>query len=99
MNITLRMMQRLAAAASFAAALWIVSPATAAEGDVSARQPVGIGTTKTASAPVKRHQHWPRYHLASWYTSHVHVADAGTPLRHCYWFCGRPFVLMVGVAY
>lgn len=99
MNITLRMMPRLAAAAGFAAALWIVSPASAAEVDVSARQPAGIAASKTAFASAKRHQHWPRYHLASWYTSHVRVAEAGTAARQCYWFCGRPFVLMVGVAY
>jgi hypothetical protein len=98
MNITLRMMPRLAAAAGLAVALWTVSPAFAAEVDVS-RQPAGTVTTKTASAPVKRHHHWPRYHLASWYASHVHVADAGTTARQCYWFCGRPFILMVGVAY
>ncbi|SRR6476646_2054407 len=98
MNITLRMMPRLAAAAGFAVALWTVSPAFAAEVDVSPRQPAGMVTTKTASAPVKRHHHWPRYHLASWYNSHVHIADATAP-RQCFWFCGRPFVLMVGVAY
>jgi hypothetical protein len=93
MNRTLQLMPRLAAAAGVAAALSIASPATAAE------VPVGAATAKTASAPVKRHQHWPRYHLASWYNSHVHIADAGTTARQCYWFCGRPFVLMVGVAY
>src|SRR5262245_43675505 len=98
MNITLRMMPRLAAAVSFVAALSSVSPAFAADADVSARQPAATVSAKTASAPVKRHQHWPRYHLASWYNSHVHIADAGTA-RQCYWFCGRPFVLMVGVAY
>lgn len=97
MNITLQLMPRLAAAAGVAVALWTLSPATAADADVSARQPAGMVTTKTASAPVKSHHHWPRYHLASWYTSHVHIADAG--VRQCYWFCGRPFVLMVGVAY
>jgi len=91
MNITLRMVPRVAVAAGLAVALW-VAPATAAD-------PAGMVSTKTASAPMKRHHHWPRYHLASWYSSHVHVADAGTPTRQCYWFCGRPFVLMVGVAY
>src|SRR5579871_3184283 len=99
MNITQRMIPRLAAAAGFAAALWMVSPAMAADADASARQPAGMVAAKTASAPVKRHQHWTRYHLASWYASHVHIADAGTPARQCFWFCGRPFVLMVGVAY
>jgi len=93
MNITLRIVPRLAAAAGVAMALSIVSPATAAE------QLAGMVSTKTASAAVKRHHHWPRYHLASWYSSHVHVADAATTARQCYWFCGRPFVLMIGVAY
>jgi hypothetical protein len=100
MNSILRNMPRLAGAAGVAAAVWIVSPATAADVNATARQPAGIvAGAKTASASVKRHYHWPRYRLASWYGSRIHYADAGASLRHCYWFCGRPFVLMVGVAY
>jgi hypothetical protein len=98
MNSILRKMPRLAAAAGVAAAFLIVSPATAADVNATARQHVGMAAgTKTASASVRRHHHWPRYHLASWYGSRIHYADAGA--RQCYWFCGRPFVLMVGVAY
>jgi len=93
------MMPRLAAAAGVAAALWIVSPAAAADADASARQSVAAATTKTASAPVRRHHRWPRYHLASWYASRVHFADTAPGARQCRWFCGRPFVLMVGIAY
>lgn len=103
MNSILHMMPRLAAA-GVVAALWIVSPATAADAATArqsaGKQSVGIAAgTKAASASVKRHHHWPRYHLASWYGSRIHYADAGASPRQCYWFCGRPFVLMVGVAY
>jgi hypothetical protein len=99
MNSFLRMMPRLAAAAGVAAALWTVSPAMAAEVDASAKQPGVMVGTKATSASFKRHHRWPQYHLASWYASHIRYADAGTSPRQCYWFCGRPFVLMVGVAY
>jgi hypothetical protein len=96
MNSFLRMLP-VVAAAFIAAALWIVPPASAADADASSKQSVGMLRTKIASA--KRHHLWPRYHLASWYASPVRYADAGTGARQCYWFCGRPFVLMVGVAY
>jgi hypothetical protein len=96
MNSIQRMMPRLAGAAGVAAALWIVSPASGAEINASAKQSGGVVGTKTAS---RHHHRWPQYHFASWYTSHVHYADAGISARQCNWFCGRPFVLMVGVAY
>ncbi len=98
MNSILRKM-RLAGCA-VVAVLWIVSPATAAEPDASARQSVRMAnSTKTMAAPVRRHRGWSRYRLASWYASHVNYGDAVTSGRPCNWFCGRPFVLMVGVAF
>lgn len=98
MNSTPRMMSRFAAVAGLATALWIASPALAAEVSAPGKQTAGVVSTRTASA-AKRHHGWPRYRVASWYASRIHTADASSSFRRCSWFCGRPFVLMVGVAY
>ena len=95
MSITAR--KSLFAAAGVAAALWIATPAFAAEIVPPGKQGVGIASVKTASAPSRHRYHWPRYRVASWYSSHLHYADA-TPVWHSY-FSSRPVLLMVGIAY
>jgi hypothetical protein len=98
MNSIPRMMSHLAAVAGFAVALWIASPA-AAEINGPGKPTVGLAGARTVSAPVKRHHVWPRYRVASWYASRIHTADARLGGRPCSWWCGRPVLLMVGIAY
>jgi len=99
MNSILRMMSHFAAVAGFGVALWIASPAAAAEISAPGKQTVGLVGARTASASVKRHHLWPRYRFASWYASRIHAADASVSGRPCSWWCGRPVLLMVGIAY
>lgn len=87
----------LFAAAGIAAALWIATPAMADEVVPPAKQAAGISSVKTASAPSRHHRHWPRYRVASWYTSHLRYADA-MPVWHGF-FSFHPMPLMVGIAY
>lgn len=97
MSITAR--KSLFAAAGVAAALWIATPAFAAEIVPPGKQGVGIASVKTASAPSRRHHHWPRYRVASWYTSHLRYADAMPYYPWQSYFSPRPALLMVGIAY
>ena len=101
MNSIPRMMSHFAAVAGFAVALWIASPAAAAEVNATGKQTVGLAGTRTASAPVKHHHLWPRYRVASWYASRIHTAEASFSGRPCAWWCGRsvPVLLMVGIGY
>jgi hypothetical protein len=99
MNSISRTMSRFAAVAGFAAALWVGTPATAAEPNATAQQTAGPVGARTATAPVKRHHLWPRYHVASWYASRIHTADASLVGRSCYWWCGRSIPLFIGIAY
>jgi hypothetical protein len=92
-------MPGFAAAAGVAAALWIASPALAAEINASGKPAAGAVSTRTASAAIKHHHGWPRYRVASWYASRIHIADATPSVHRCSWWCARPFVLMVGIAY
>jgi hypothetical protein len=93
MSITPRKISMFAATAGMAAALWIATPAMAAE----IASPVNpAASVKTVS--VKRHHHWPRYRVASWYTSRLRYADAAPSGWRSY-FTPRPVLLMVGIAY
>jgi hypothetical protein len=85
-------------AAGVVAALWIATPAVAAEIVPPGKQAAGIASVKTASAPTRRHHIWPRYRVASWYTSRLHYADATPFFWHSY-FSSRPVPLMIGIAY
>jgi hypothetical protein len=93
MSITARKLSLFTAAAGIAAALWIAAPAMAAE----IASPVSpAASMKTVS--IKRHHHWPRYRIASWYTSRLRYADAAPSGWRSY-FSPRPALLMVGIAY
>ena len=83
-------------AAGVAAALWIATPATAAEIAPPALQAAPAAKVKTAS--IKRHYVWPRYRIASWYTSHLRYADVA-PAAWQHYYSARPVLLMVGIAY
>lgn len=99
MKLTPRKMSLFAA--GFAAALWIAAPATAAEVDPSGKPVAGVANVKTAAAPsAKRYHIWPRYRVASWYTSRLRYADA-TPVsyRSGYWHSRPPVLLIVGIYY
>jgi transposase len=98
MNNIPRMMSHFAAVAGFAMALWIASPASAAEINAPGKQTAGLAGARTAAAPVKHHHFWPRYRVASWYSSRFQT-DASFSGRPCSWWCGRPVLLMVGIAY
>jgi len=88
----------LFAAAGVAAVLWTATPALAAEVIPPGKQAAGISSVKTASAPSRRHHYWPRYRVASWYTSRLRYADAA-PFGWYSFFSSRPMPLMVGIAY
>lgn len=86
-----RKISPLAAAAGFAAALWIAAPAMAAD-----FVPPGKPSAKTAT--VKHHHVWPRYRVASWYTARLRYADAA-PAGWRSYLGSHPVLLMVGIAY
>lgn len=87
------------AAAGVVAALWIATPAMAADEVVPpVKQAAGITSVKTASAPSRHRHYWPRYRVASWYTAHLRYADAAPYTWHGF-FSSRPALLMVGIAY
>ena len=97
MNLTPRNISLFAA--GFAAALWIAAPAMAAEADASGKQAAGVASVKTVST--KRHHIWPRYRVASWYTSRLRYADA-TPVGWRgggYWHSRPPVLLIIGIYY
>lgn len=87
-------------AAGLAAALWIAAPASAAELNAPGKVTAGVAGVRTASVP-RRHRHhgWPRYRVASWYTSHLRYADAVRAGWRGYHWNPRPVLLMVGVAF
>jgi hypothetical protein len=99
MNSIPRVMSHFAAVAGFAVALWVASPAAAAEINAPGKPTAGLVGGRTASTPVKHHHLWPRYRVVSWYASRIHTADASFSGRPCSWWCGRPVLLMVGIAY
>jgi hypothetical protein len=101
MKHTPRKMSQFAAVAACAAALWIAAPAKAAEMDVPAKQSVGAPPVKVASVPARHHRHhnWPRYRVASWYTSHLRYADAEPAGWSGYYWSPHPVLLMVGIAF
>ncbi len=86
------------AAVGVAAALWVATPAMADEIVPPGKQAAGIASVKTASSPSRRHHYWPRYRVASWYTSRLRYADA-MPFPWHSFFGPRPPLIMVGVAY
>ena len=89
-------------AAGVAAALWIATPATAAEIAPPALQAApatqAAPAAKVKTASIKRHYVWPRYRIASWYTSHLRYADVA-PAAWQHYYSARPVLLMVGIAY
>jgi hypothetical protein len=94
-----RKMSLIAAAAGFAAALWIAAPAQAAEMGAPGTQTLGAPTARVASVPARHHRHynWPRYRVASWYTSRLRYADVA--YEGGYYWSPRPVVLMIGIAF
>ncbi|HLZ02684.1 MAG TPA: hypothetical protein VKR55_11100 [Bradyrhizobium sp.] len=92
-----RKLSLFAAVAGFAAALSIAAPAKAAEIGATGKQTAAVSTAKVASARIKHHRHWPRYRVASWYTSHLRYADAAG--WGGYYWRPQPVVLMVGIAF
>jgi hypothetical protein len=87
-------------AAGFAAALWIVAPSNAAELNSRGKATAGVAGVRTASGPRRHHRRgWPRYRVASWYTSHLRYADAPSAGWRGYYWKPRPVLLMVGIAF
>ena len=66
----------------------------------SARVPpmASLSSAKVKTASIKRHYVWPRYRIASWYTSHLRYADVA-PAAWQHYYSARPVLLMVGIAY
>jgi hypothetical protein len=94
MSIMPRKLSLFTAAAGLAAALWIAAPAMAAE-----IVPPGSPAASMKTASVKHHHYyWPRYRVASWYTSRLRYADA-SPVGWRGYFSPHPVLLMVGIAY
>src|SRR5689334_8089363 len=99
MKLTSRQLS-FAAAAAFTAALWIASPAKAAEMDAPGKQTAVTASVRTAAAPVRhRHHYWPRYRVAAWYASHLRYADSAPEGWQSYYWRPRPVLLMVGIGF
>src|SRR5262245_34468310 len=92
-----RMMSVLAAALGVAAVLWITPPAMAAESNPTGKQAAGVANVRTASAVGKHHA---LGRTVSARTPRIRYADAASGWLQCTnsW-CGRPFVLIIGVGF
>jgi hypothetical protein len=88
----------LLAMAGVIAALSMATPALAADYGPRCKLVTTVVSVKTASASSRRHYHWSRYRVASWYASHLRYADAAPAERPASW-SGRPVLLMVGIAF
>ena len=95
-----RLMLQFAAAIGIAAMLWTAAPALAAESAVTASD-APAATTKSAPSVIKRHASRRTRLAASRY--HYHYDRQISPIRSnldCsgVW-CGRQFVLMIGIGF
>ena len=84
-----RLMLQFAVATGIAALLWVAAPALAAENAVIASGPAA--TAQTALSVIKRHAPR-RARLAASCPIHSNLDCSGV-------WCGRQFVLMIGIGY
>jgi hypothetical protein len=96
---TCRTTSHLLATAGVAAMLSIASPAWAADINAPGKQAAGLFSVKTASAIGKRHHVLPR-RLAASHAPRIRYADAAPSGLQCTTsWCGRPYVLMIGIGF
>jgi|SRR4029453_10448813 hypothetical protein len=99
-----RLMLQFATATGIAAMLWIAAPAMAAESAANSNAPAV--TTKTAPSVIKRHasvqRHAPRrarFAASHYRRGYEHIGPVrGNPECSGVW-CGRQFVLMIGIGF
>jgi uncharacterized protein YggE len=99
-----RLMLQFAAAAGIAAMLWVAAPAMAAESPANSNAP-GVSTKAAPSvtarhASLKRHASRRARLAASHYRgSYERISPVRSNLECSGVWCGRQFVLMIGIGY